>query len=139
MVIVERKRLERAGELLKEIVDFIPSVIIGIDSARRIIQWNMQAEKLIEIGFDQVLGMRLKEVVPEFEASFKYIDEAIAECSTMHINNFLILSDGEYKYYNKYDNKRNDIFETYHLLFNSESSGYLWTFFLTYKSIGTFV
>ena len=100
MVIVERKRLERAGELLKEIVDFIPSVIIGIDSARRIIQWNMQAEKLIEIGSDQVLGMRLKEVVPEFEASFRYIDEAIAECSTMNINNFLIRSDGEYKYYN---------------------------------------
>ena len=50
-------------------------------------------------GFDQVIGMKLKDIVPEFEFSFKYIDKAITECSTQTINNFRICSYGEYKYF----------------------------------------
>ncbi|MCK5200038.1 MAG: PAS domain-containing protein, partial [Spirochaetales bacterium] len=59
----------------------MPSLIIGVDSSLRIIQWDPQEEKLTGAGFDQVMGMSLDDVIPEFETIFKYIDKALTEHS----------------------------------------------------------
>ena len=78
----------------------MPSLIIGVDSSLRIIQWDPQEEKLTGAGFDQVMGMSLDDVIPEFETIFKYIDKALTEHSPQQINSLSICLDGEHKYYN---------------------------------------
>ena len=76
------------------------SLIIGIDSNRRIIQWNPRVEKLTGIETGQIIGRKLDDVIPEFESIFEYIDKAFSEHSPQQINSLSIYSCGEYKYYN---------------------------------------
>ncbi len=78
----------------------MPSLIIGIDSNRRIIQWNAHVKKLPGIELGQVIGRRLDDVIPKFKSNFNYIDKAFADHTPKQINSLLICSYREYQYYN---------------------------------------
>ncbi len=91
--------MRKTGKTIFKNQNTILSLIIGIDSSRRIIQWNPQEEKLTGAGHDQIMGMSLNDVIPEFDPIFKYIDKALTGHSLQQINSLSICSDGEHKYY----------------------------------------
>jgi PAS domain S-box-containing protein len=52
-------------QFMRNIVDSMPSALIGVDAAHNITQWNQEAANLTEISSDQALGKPLSRVLPQ--------------------------------------------------------------------------
>lgn len=65
--VVERMdRLQRLRSLLGNIVDSMPSLLIGVDLQGRVNLWNQQAEQVCAVAAADAGGRPLMEVWPEF-------------------------------------------------------------------------
>lgn len=72
-----RDDLEETRLYLKNIVDSMPSVLIGVDSEARITHWNIEAQRITSMNEDEVLGKRIDEMVPQMSILVKRIDRTI--------------------------------------------------------------
>jgi PAS domain S-box-containing protein len=79
--ITERKRVEAELRSLRNyltnIIDSMPSMLVGVDGAERVTQWNRQAEHLTGISAAAAQGQPLSEVLPGLPAPSAAIAEAI--------------------------------------------------------------
>ena len=79
--ITERKQAEeettRLRNYLKNIVDSMPSVLIGLDAEGRVTEWNKRAEETTGIGKDQALEKMLPEVMPGLTSKMDKITQAL--------------------------------------------------------------
>jgi len=64
---------------LQNIIDSMPSVLIGVDTRGSITQWNQQAQKATGISQDQAFGKRVQDVFPFLEKQMETVQRAIAE------------------------------------------------------------
>ncbi len=62
---------------LANVIDSMPSTLIGVDAESRITQWNKNAQQVTGIGSKQAMGRPLMEVMPEMETEVWRIKEAI--------------------------------------------------------------
>lgn len=69
--------LEETKLYLKNIVDSMPSVLIGVNSEARITHWNIEAQRITSMNEDEVLGKRIDEMVPQMSILIKRIDRTI--------------------------------------------------------------
>jgi PAS domain S-box-containing protein len=80
-IAIENQRSKSEGmilrKLLENIIDSMPSVLIGVDSKTRINQWNLQAEKQTGISRTSALGQPLETVYPPMASSLIDLHEAI--------------------------------------------------------------
>ncbi|MCP4106624.1 MAG: PAS domain S-box protein [Desulfobacteraceae bacterium] len=60
-----RDALQQLRNYLNNIIDSMPSVLLGIDSDRRITQWNKEAEKVTGVSKEAALGQRFTDVLPQ--------------------------------------------------------------------------
>lgn len=72
-----RDELEETRLYLKNIVDSMPSVLIGVDSEARITHWNIEAQRITSMNEEEVLGRRVDEMVPQMGVLIKRIDRTI--------------------------------------------------------------
>ncbi len=72
-----RNDLEETRLYLKNIVDSMPSVLIGVDSEARITHWNIEAQRITQMSEEDVLGKRVDEMVPQMSVLIKRIDRTI--------------------------------------------------------------
>ncbi len=72
-----RDDLEETRLYLKNIVDSMPSVLIGVDSDARITHWNIEAQRITSMNEEEVLGKRIDEMVPQMSVLIKRIDRTI--------------------------------------------------------------
>ena len=81
--ITDRKHAEdemrRLRNLLGNIVNSMPSVLVGIDSEGNITQWNQQAEKVAGITAADALGRNLKDVFTVLAGEMENVRKAIKE------------------------------------------------------------
>ena len=56
--------LKKAQSFVSNIIDSMPSVLVGVDSRGRVIQWNQQAAKITGLSVDQAQSRPLDEVFP---------------------------------------------------------------------------
>jgi PAS domain S-box-containing protein len=81
--ITERKlaheELQRLRNYLSNIIDSMPSVLIGVDSALRVTQWNRQAEKHTGLPFQKAHMQPLSRAYPRLAGELTRIKAAIAE------------------------------------------------------------
>ncbi len=77
----ERRRIEQNLQevqlYLASIINSMPSVIIGVDKACRINQWNLEAEKVYGIKREDVLEKALAEVVPNLTGELERVRNAL--------------------------------------------------------------
>ncbi|MFH1999326.1 MAG: ATP-binding protein [Planctomycetota bacterium] len=77
----ERERVEhellRLRNLLRNIIDSMPSMMVGVDGKGRVTQWNHKAEEVVGITAEQAEGRPLEEVLPEMKAEVGKIRLAI--------------------------------------------------------------
>lgn len=82
MDITDRKRaeqeLERLRNLLSNVVDLMPSVLVVVDGEGRVTQWNRQAEKLTGVPFVEAQGRLLTDVFPGRQSHLDKILHAMA-------------------------------------------------------------
>ncbi len=71
------KNLRLAESYVKNIIDSMPSILIGVDVQGQITQWNMQASKVTGISAEQAQGCQLREIVPQMAIEVERIRHAI--------------------------------------------------------------
>jgi len=81
--VTERKYAEdemrRLRNLLGNIVNSMPSVLVGIDAAGNVTQWNQQAEEVTGVTATEALGRNLKDVFAVLAGEMENVKKAIAE------------------------------------------------------------
>lgn len=80
-IAIENQRSKSEGmmlqELLENIIDSMPSVLIGVDSKTHITQWNLQAEKQTGISRASAIGQPLEAVYLPMASDLDELHEAI--------------------------------------------------------------
>ena len=72
------EELKGLRNYLSNIIDSMPSVLIGVDSEGKVTQWNRMAEKNTGISTKFAYGKPLPEVFPELSNQMESITQAIA-------------------------------------------------------------
>jgi len=79
--ITDRKRgedeLNRLRHYLTNIIDSMPSVIVGVDAEGRVTQWNWQAEKETGLRAEAAIGRPYTEVLPRLTQEVRKVETAI--------------------------------------------------------------
>ncbi len=79
--ITERKQAEEElrilRNLLSNIVNSMPSVLVGVDIDGKIMQWNREAEKATGMAPDKAQGRTLSEAFPRLGEEMEMVREAI--------------------------------------------------------------
>ncbi len=102
--ITERKKadkeLKRARNYLSNIIDSMPSMLVGVDSAGMVTQWNVQAEREIGVAANQAIGQQLNKVIPRLKNESDKIIEAIKSRQLQTIIKHIHDDDSEKKFEN---------------------------------------
>ncbi len=100
--ITDRKRtdeeMNRLRNLLKNIVDSMPSVLVGVDTEGRITQWNKEAVKETGLTEDKVNGRILSDVLPQMTGEMEKVKQAIRNRVLQKDEKVISEKDGEMKY-----------------------------------------
>ena len=79
--ITERRKatqeMDRLRNLLKNVVNSMPSVLVGVDLDGRVTQWNRQAEEETGIKENDAHGRTLEDVFPRLAEEMDNVGEAI--------------------------------------------------------------
>jgi len=73
------EELSQLKNLLVNIVDSMPSVLVGVDKEGRVIQWNREAYRETGIPADKAKGRKMEEVFPSLAGEMKKVREAIQD------------------------------------------------------------
>ncbi len=71
--------LIKLRETLKNIVDSMPSVLVGVDPDGRVTQWNREAEKLTGIDATRAMGRNIELVYPSLAKAMEKANQAVRE------------------------------------------------------------
>jgi len=79
--ISERKKAERELRVLRNyqanIIDSMPSILIGVDVECQVTQWNTRAVESTGISINNAVGQELEKLIPRLSEDIKNIQEAI--------------------------------------------------------------
>ncbi|MEN8153834.1 MAG: ATP-binding protein [Acidobacteriota bacterium] len=75
----QKKDMEHMQLYLKNIIDSMPSIMIGVDSNGKVTQWNVEAEKKTGITQDNALGKQVGKIFPQFEKQLEGFRKSINE------------------------------------------------------------
>ena len=79
--ITERKRseaeLEKANAYISNIIDSMPSILVGVDSGYAITLWNKEAERASGVSSEQARGQRISKIFPRLEGEIGNIQQAM--------------------------------------------------------------
>ncbi len=73
------EQLRKLRSYLSNIINSMPSILIGVDTDGNITQWNKQAEKTTGLTPEDAVGKPLAQAVPRLEKELQRIKEAIAD------------------------------------------------------------
>lgn len=94
------KELRKTRNYLSNIIDSMPSMLIGVDSAGMVTQWNAEAELQIGIAADQAIGQQLDKIIPRLKIESDKIIEAIKSRQLQIILKHIHDDDSEKKFEN---------------------------------------
>jgi polar amino acid transport system substrate-binding protein len=101
--ITERKRAEAEINSLKNylsnIIDSMPSILIGMDNTRSVTQWNRQAEVFTGIPAGEAIGKSIVHVLPDFAPYIITTGTDMDEHRPSSIQKLLIEKQGERRFY----------------------------------------
>ncbi|MCP4694168.1 MAG: PAS domain S-box protein, partial [Desulfobacterales bacterium] len=77
------EELHHFKKLLDNVVDSMPSALVGLDVNGRVTQWNTEAEKTTGVAADDARGRKLAEVFPRLKNEMEKIEGAIKTGKTL--------------------------------------------------------
>jgi PAS domain S-box-containing protein len=92
------EELRRLRNLLGNIVDSMPSVLVGVDTQGKVTQWNREAEKATLVAAQQARGRMLPEVFPQLSGEMGKVFEAIRSFETQKDLKVATDIEGERRY-----------------------------------------
>ena len=101
--ITERKRAEEAvrlaGVYLSNIIDSMPSILVGMDNTRTVTQWNRQAEAFTGIPAGEAIGKPIVHLLPDFAPWIMTMGSDMDEHRPSSMEKLLIAKEGERRFY----------------------------------------
>ncbi len=92
------RELQRMRTYLKNIIDSMPSVLVGVDKQGRVTEWNQSAEKATGVQNDKAIGQPFRQLFPELESQLDNISEAIRTHTPMRTERLITEKNGEPRY-----------------------------------------
>ncbi len=89
------KELVAARNLLENIINSTPSILVGIDAEGRVMQWNSQAEELSGVDAAQAQGQALDRVFPDLGNEMNSVLETMNVHDTQRHEHVPCLVKGE--------------------------------------------
>ncbi|MCP4756955.1 MAG: PAS domain S-box protein, partial [Proteobacteria bacterium] len=83
---------------LVNIVNSMPSILVGVDTNGRITQWNQEAEKETGTTGDMVRGLLLADVYPQLAAEMENVRKAIESRKTVKASRVLEQADDRMRF-----------------------------------------
>jgi PAS domain S-box-containing protein len=100
--ITERKRAEeelrQLRNLLANIVDSMPSVLVGVDAEGRVTQWNREAERSTGVSALDARGCFLADVFPNLAGQMENVRRAIRDQKPLKAAKVLTRIEGESRF-----------------------------------------
>jgi len=100
--IKERQQAEagvrRLQNLLNNIIDSMPSVIVSVDPQGKITQWNQEAEKATGIAASQATGHSLEEYYPRLAGELERVRDAIKNRVSHETRKIALVEKGETRF-----------------------------------------
>jgi PAS domain S-box-containing protein len=101
--ITERKRAEaeisRLKNYLSNIIDSMPSILVGMDNTRTVTQWNRQAEAFTGILAREAIGKPIADLLPDFAPWIMSMGTDMDEHRPSSMEKLLIEKKGERRFY----------------------------------------
>ncbi|MEN8131678.1 MAG: PAS domain S-box protein [Pseudomonadota bacterium] len=100
--ITERKRaaqeMQRMRAYLENMINSMPSILVGVDVQGRITEWNRSAEAAKGMPVSEAVGRGFAELFPELESQLDKVHEAVHRRVPVRTERFLTESGGELRY-----------------------------------------
>ncbi len=77
--------LRKAQAYISNIINSMPSVLVGVDSDGKVVQWNSEAERVTGIAVDDAVGMPIIQAFPDLSSEMERIGEAMQNRQTIFI------------------------------------------------------
>ncbi len=78
------KQLVALRNLLENIIDSMPSILVGVDADGRVMQWNREAENITGIDASHAQGLPLLRVFPDFGSEMSRLLDAVGQQASQH-------------------------------------------------------
>ena len=92
--------LARLRNLLKNTIDSMPTMLVGVDESLRINQWNRSAEEDTGLTYEQVWGTQLMDVFPQLKDERDLIMDSVEKLEVREKNKIPFNSEGHIQYKN---------------------------------------
>lgn len=92
------QELHRMRTYLKNIIDSMPSILVGIDDEGRITEWNQRAEQDTGVPTTKAIGRSCVDLFPELESQLDNVHEAIRTHTPVHTRRLKVEKKGETHY-----------------------------------------
>ncbi len=76
---MNEEELRRLRNLLSNIINSMPSILVGVDREGRVTHWNREAEAITGVKAGDAQGRLLAEVFPQLSGEMEKVQEAILE------------------------------------------------------------
>jgi PAS domain S-box-containing protein len=92
------RELQRMRTYLKNIIDSMPSVLVGVNREGQVTEWNQSAEKATGVPTSRAIGQSFSKLFPELESQLDNMREAIRTHTPMRTERLITEKDGEPRY-----------------------------------------
>lgn len=92
------QEMQRMRSYLKNIIDSMPSALIGVDLEGRVTEWNQGAERVSGVLQSQARGHLFSELLPYLESQLQRVHEAIRSGASMRGERLVFEADGQPRY-----------------------------------------
>ncbi len=90
--------VQRIRAYLKNIVDSMPSVLVGVDSGGRVTEWNRHAEQTTGVTGENAIGRKFSELLPQLESHLALVQRAVRNGEPVTGERLLSEQEGEARY-----------------------------------------
>lgn len=88
------KDMQRLKNYLQNIINSMPSILVGVDSNGKVTQWNKKASDITGLKSSEALGSHIETVYPEIKNEMHLISSAIREKEVKQLGKVLRVRDG---------------------------------------------
>jgi PAS domain S-box-containing protein len=92
------QELQRVRAYLKNIIDSMPSVLVGVDEEGIITEWNQHAVHTTSVLPEQAIGRPFSTLFPELESQLDKMRKAVHTHTPLHTERLITEKDGETRY-----------------------------------------
>lgn len=90
--------MQRMRSYLKNIIDSMPSILVGVDAQGRITEWNQGAEQFTGVPSRDAMGHSFDKLLPQLSSQLQSVREAIRRREPVRTERLATESDGEVRY-----------------------------------------